>query len=97
MNKIQTTYLGFNGNAREAMEFYQSILGGELRLQTYGEVMSEKDSTYKNRIIHAYLEHGAVTLIARDAHPGYNIIAEEKGNPCVRIASPDETMLTNLG
>jgi PhnB protein len=30
-------YLTFNGNAREAMEFYQSVFGGELRISTFGE------------------------------------------------------------
>lgn len=30
MKATLNPYLGFNGNAREAMEFYKSILGGEL-------------------------------------------------------------------
>ncbi|MFC4225391.1 VOC family protein [Lysinibacter cavernae] len=32
-----TPYLTFDGIAREAMTFYQSVLGGELYLSTYGE------------------------------------------------------------
>lgn len=94
MNKIQTKYLGFNGNAKEAMEFYQSILGGTLRLQTYGEVMSEKDSEYADKIIHAYLEHSKVILIARDAHPKFNIFANPEDNTPIRLISRDETMLS---
>ena len=31
------TYLTFDGNCREAMEFYQQCLGGALQLQTVGE------------------------------------------------------------
>lgn len=31
------TYLTFNGNCREAMEFYQECLGGELHFQTLSE------------------------------------------------------------
>ena len=30
-------YISFNGNAREAMEFYEHIFGGDLTLNTYGE------------------------------------------------------------
>ncbi|MDQ7991182.1 MAG: VOC family protein [Propionicimonas sp.] len=30
-------YLSFSGNAREAMEFYKSVFGGELTLSTFGE------------------------------------------------------------
>ena len=31
-------YLTFNGNCREAMQFYTDCLGGELYLQTIGEI-----------------------------------------------------------
>lgn len=31
------SYLTFNGNCREAMNFYKDCLGGELILQTIGE------------------------------------------------------------
>jgi len=94
MDTIQSIYLSFDGKAKEAMEYYQSILGGTLRLQTYGEVMGEKDIQYKDRIIHAYLEHSKILIIARDAHPKYNILAEAPETTRARIASPDETMLS---
>lgn len=31
-------YLSFKDNAREAMEFYQSVLGGELEFMTFGQM-----------------------------------------------------------
>ena len=34
-------YLNFDGNAREAMEFYQSVLGGELLVHTFGDSMPD--------------------------------------------------------
>ena len=35
-------YLNFpDGRAREAMEFYRSVLGGELALMTFGEMGME--------------------------------------------------------
>ena len=30
-------YLNFNGTARQAMEFYRDVFGGELTLTTFGE------------------------------------------------------------
>ena len=30
-------YVNFKGNARQAMEFYKSVFGGELTLSTFGE------------------------------------------------------------
>ena len=35
-------YLGFRDNAREAMEFYQSVFGGELTISTFGEMHGER-------------------------------------------------------
>ena len=31
-------YLHFRGNARDAMEFYRSVLGGDLQLMTFAQV-----------------------------------------------------------
>lgn len=31
------THLNFHGDAREALEFYQSVFGGEVSLATYGQ------------------------------------------------------------
>lgn len=36
-------YLSFRDTAREAMEFYQSVLGGELTLSTFGESHASED------------------------------------------------------
>jgi PhnB protein len=37
MSVVLNPYLNFTGKAREAMEFYQSVLGGELTVSTFGE------------------------------------------------------------
>jgi PhnB protein len=31
-------YVNFDGNTREAMEFYRDVFGGELTINTFGEV-----------------------------------------------------------
>lgn len=63
MDKITLDpYLFFQGNCREAMEFYRGIFGGELSLQTYDEVPKEAlagmpgADDMKGKIMHAHLQ-----------------------------------------
>ena len=48
-------YLNFNGNARQAMEFYHSVFGGKLQLQTFGEMHSPVAASETNDIMHSEL------------------------------------------
>jgi PhnB protein len=54
-------YLNFNGNARQAMEFYTSIFGGELTLTTFAELGA--DGPDADRIMHAALNTDAGYMI----------------------------------
>jgi PhnB protein len=38
MKSALNPYLNFNGKAREAMEFYKSMFGGELAITTFGDM-----------------------------------------------------------
>jgi PhnB protein len=59
-------YLNFNGNARQAMEFYASVFGGELNISTFAD-FGNADSPDAQRIMHAQLETEAgYTLMAAD-------------------------------
>ncbi len=60
-------YLFFAGNCREAMEFYKTVFGGTLRVQTYDEVPGEKPAAMKGKVIHASLMDGEVELMASDS------------------------------
>ena len=43
---ILNPYLNFDGNAREAIEFYQGVFGGELNVMTFGDMgMTEHEGT----------------------------------------------------
>jgi PhnB protein len=37
MNSILNPYISFNGQAREAMEFYKSVFGGDLTVSTFAD------------------------------------------------------------
>lgn len=63
-------YISFDGNAREAMEFYQGVFGGDLTVSTFGEFGSPQ-AEVADKIMHAMLETGrGFTLMASDTPPG---------------------------
>ncbi|MFG1927376.1 VOC family protein [Cryptosporangium sp. NPDC048952] len=63
-------YLHFRGNAREAMEFYRSVLGGELQLMTFSQVGSD-DPEIADQVMHGQLETPqGWTLMGSDTPPG---------------------------
>jgi PhnB protein len=63
-------YLTFNGNAREAMEFYRGVFGGDLTVSTFGE-FGQPDAPGADKVMHAQLETPAgFTLMASDTGPG---------------------------
>ena len=49
-------YLGFRDNAREAMEFYHSVFGGELTSSTFAEMQASDDDAESSKIMHSQLE-----------------------------------------
>jgi PhnB protein len=59
-------YLNFRDETREAMEFYQSIFGGELRMSTFKEYQASQDPSEDDKIMHAQLEAGDIRFMAAD-------------------------------
>lgn len=66
-------YLFFRGNkCREAMEFYKSVFGGELSMQTYGEgmpaeMMQADMKGDEDKIMHSLLSGGDIRLMGSDS------------------------------
>ena len=59
-------YLNFNGSARQALEFYHSVFGGNLTLSTFAE-FGAPNSADADRIMHGQLETDAgYTIMAAD-------------------------------
>ena len=61
-------YLTFNGNCRQAMNFYNEVLDGELSLQTIGDSpMADKmPAKMKDCILHSQLTKGDLVLMGSD-------------------------------
>src|SRR6478609_11467496 len=60
-------YLSFRDNAREAMDFYQSVFGGELTRSTFAEFHASDDPAEQDKIMHSMLAtDGGLVLMAAD-------------------------------
>jgi len=68
----------FNGKAKEALEYYRKVFGGEiLNLQTYGEADYPTPPEANDRIIHAQFKKDDLFIMVSDAFPGNRV---EVGN-----------------
>ena len=64
------TYISFDGNAREALEFYRDVLGGDLTVNTYGEY-GDQSAPGADKIMHGMVETPkGFTLMCADNPPG---------------------------
>lgn len=68
--KAMNNYLIFNGNCREAMQFYGKALGGDLQLLRFSDGPTQCPDAAKDRIMHARLMNGEAVLMASDNMPG---------------------------
>lgn len=68
--KALNTYLNFDGNAREAMEFYKTCLGAELVMMTFADAPIQAPPGSEERVMHARLTKGPLMLMASDCMPG---------------------------
>ena len=81
-------YLNYNGNAREAMTFYQGVLGGELNISTFGEYGGEGG----DGVMHAQLETpDGFTLMASDTGPGMGEVTAGS-NFAVSLSGDDDAL-----
>ncbi len=64
-------YLGFRDNAAEAMNFYQSVFGGDVTISTFGEFGASQDPAEAGKVMHAQLTTtSGFTLMASDTPSG---------------------------
>ncbi len=85
MRDIQVSpYINFQGQAREAMEFYQRVLGGNLDLQTGPE----------DRIVYWRLEAAGVLIIGVDGHPNFPPTVGD--NMALAVGGTDKARLTEI-
>jgi PhnB protein len=88
-------YIGFRGNAREAIEFYHSVFGGDVAISTFADFNASQDPSEDNLVMHSVLHApNGLTLMVSDTPdrmeytPGTNITVSLSGE------GDDETVLT---
>lgn len=64
-------HLTFNGNCREAFEFYESLFGGSLTMTSFGEspAANHVPEEWKDRIVHATLSLDEAEIAGADVPP----------------------------
>ncbi|XEC97562.1 VOC family protein [Paenibacillus tarimensis] len=82
-----TPYLNMEGNAREAIQFYEQAIGAEvLTIITYGD-MPEMPNTFtddlKNLVAHAKLQVGETELMFSDVPNGSPIAKGKQITICI--------------
>jgi len=87
MPTILNPYISFRDNAREAMNFYQSVFGGELTLSTFADFQASEDPAEAEKIMHGMLTTtqglvlmGADTPNSMEYHPGSSISISLSGD-----------------
>lgn len=68
-------YLIFNGNAKDAVYFYEKALGGKvIGIMTFGDMPEDPNypltDDMKNRVMHAHLQVGETNLMFSDTYEG---------------------------
>ncbi|RYY81723.1 MAG: VOC family protein, partial [Chitinophagaceae bacterium] len=71
MQTHSVPYLNFNGEAREALQFYKDCFGGELQLlEVANSPMAQHFPPEKhNNIMHGQLNNGAFVVMCSDMTP----------------------------
>ncbi|MGF7234043.1 MAG: VOC family protein [Frankia sp.] len=73
MSISTVAHLNFTGNAREALEFYHSVFGGQIMIATYAQVGVPQDSPHTDRAMFSPVDpdspdadHVAFGMVAAD-------------------------------
>ena len=88
------SYLTFNGNCREAMTFYQQCLGGELLIQTVGELTlplaEPMPPCMENCIVHSTLVNDSLIITASDMVPEIGLVKGDAVSLLLNCNSEEE-------
>jgi len=85
-------YLNFRDNAKQAMEFYQGVFGGELTLSSFGDFGASEDPAEVDKIMHGQLESpNGLVLMGADTPSSMEFT--EGGNVAVSLSGEDESEL----
>ncbi|MCC7196431.1 MAG: VOC family protein [Gemmatimonadaceae bacterium] len=88
MTLSTTTHLNFRGEARAALEFYQSVFGGHLAITTYGDLGMPKDAPGADGVVFGVVVHDSGFRVMAYDVPG----APEQPSPRTGVTRRDNGM-----
>ena len=94
MSMSLAPYLNFRGNAREAMEFYQQVLGGELTTSSFADLGMPVGPGEDALIMHSQLITSAEFALMGSDVPSHMEFATGTNNFSVSLSGHDEEQLT---
>ena len=88
-------FINFNGNCREAVEFYAKVFKSEVHnLMTYGEAPPDPSYTVpetdKNRIMYAGIPFGGMVMMFMDYPSGSEMTVGDNIHPTISTDNKDE-------
>jgi PhnB protein len=89
-------YLNWRGSARAAMEFYQSVFGGELTASTFKEFGMPVAPEEENLIMHSQLVSPILTLMGADVPAEMPFTENANGSVSLSGGAEDEDQLTGF-
>ena len=93
-----TSYINFNGNAADALDFYQSVFGGEVESDTFGAFNKSSggampvDEQDNDKIMHASLTASDVELMISD-YPSHWEHVPSESNITLSLSGDDDATL----
>jgi PhnB protein len=85
-------YLSFKDNARDAMEFYQSVFGGQLEVNTFAEFDMGVEAHEEKLLMHAVLT-GDNGLVLMGADTPSHMEHRDGSNSQISLSGDDEHTL----
>jgi PhnB protein len=85
-------YLSFRDDAREAMTFYQSVLGGELTISSFADFHASEDPAEQDKVMHAQLE-APDGLVLMGADTPNAMEYQPQAGVSVSLSGDDEALL----
>jgi PhnB protein len=89
---VLNPYISFRDNARQALEFYQDVFGGNLNVNTFGQY-GDANAPGADNVMHGQLDtDNGFTLMAADTPPGMDF-NEGAGTITISLSGDDEQEL----
>ncbi|HEX6364600.1 MAG TPA: VOC family protein [Agromyces sp.] len=85
-------YINFKDNAREALEFYQSVFGGDLNVSTFADFQAAQDPAENDLVMHGQLE-GAQGIVIMGADTPKHMEFRAPAGLSISLSGDDDAAL----